>query len=200
MVWDAMKAVLRGKLISTSSYYLKQKREHKERLLQSIKKLETQHKATCNPTVYKRLLEERKKLNALELNQIQRKILYLNQKHWLKSPKSLKLLSWRVKTKRSLTQICTIRDAARNNLTSTPDILEAFRKYYSELYSSSGPEPTKIKESLDKYFPSTKLSEEHVAFLEEMATPEEVAGIITSLKTIRHLGRWIWCQILQSSL
>lgn len=123
-----MKAVMHGRPISLSSFYLKQKREYKHELLRNIKELEHQHKTTCISKVYKRSLEERKKLDALELNSIQQKILRLNQKYWLQSPKTLKLLAWRVKTKRASAQIHTVQDAAGRKQTSTPDILKAFRR------------------------------------------------------------------------
>lgn len=89
LIWDAMKAVIRGKCISITSTYLKKRRAYKETILNQIKNLEEHHKRTCSSKTYQRLLEERKKLEALETKAIQRKLLYTKQKYWLKSPKTL---------------------------------------------------------------------------------------------------------------
>lgn len=187
-VWDAMKAVIGGKYISLTSSYLKQKRAYRESLLHQIKMLEEQHKCTCHPKVYRRLTEERKKLEALKTTNIQRKILYIKQKYWLKNPKTLKLLAWKVKTRRSSTQIHAVNNADGTRCSLTKDIIGAFRHYYSDLYTSSNPEPTQIREFLSKYFPHKQISAEHLEYLEELVTPEEVASVIKSLKNSKSPG------------
>lgn len=58
MMWDALKAVLRGKIIALTVAYRKEKTKHCEELLRNIEHLESIHKQTCNPKVYRKLLEE----------------------------------------------------------------------------------------------------------------------------------------------
>lgn len=72
MVWDALKAVLRGKIISLTTAYQKVKARLCEELLKNIDQLEAIQKLSCNPKVYRKLLEERKKFEALEITKIQR--------------------------------------------------------------------------------------------------------------------------------
>lgn len=193
VVWDAMKAVLRGKLISISSFYLKQKRQYKEELLSNIKKLENLHKATCNPEVYKNLLDERRKLDALELNRIQWNILFKNQKYWLQSPRSLKLLAWKVKTKRNSTHVHALKDAAGRQQISTSDILESFRKYYSKLYSTSSPNSTLIRDFLNTHFLGKSLSKAHMDFLEEPVNSRRSPSSYKIVKKQQNARMgWIW--------
>lgn len=135
------------------------------------------------------MLDEWRKLDVLELNQIQRNILYLNQRYWLRSPRSLKLLSWRVKTKRNSTHVHAIRDAAGRKQRSISVILKSFQKYYSKLYSTCNPNLASIRDFLNTYFSGKFLSQNHVDFLEEPATPDEVLGIINSLKNNKTPGR-----------
>lgn len=73
-VWDALKVVIRGKLISMTSAHYKQKRKYKEELLHKIASLEQQHKQSCSPKIFRALLEERKKLEHIEVSQIKKKI------------------------------------------------------------------------------------------------------------------------------
>lgn len=116
-MWDTLKAVLRGKVIALTAAYRKEKAKHRNYLLQNIEQLEAVHKQTCNPKIYRKLLEERKKLEALEITKIQLQILYLKQKYWLHSPKSLKLLAWKVKPSRiSLRSTPYVTARVRNKL------------------------------------------------------------------------------------
>lgn len=97
MVWDALKAVVRSKAISISSFYKKEKQAYKMELLNSIQQLKRRHKQTCSNKVYRQLQMERKKLEALEISQIRQNILYMRQKYWLRRPKQQRLLAWKVK-------------------------------------------------------------------------------------------------------
>lgn len=104
-MWDTLKAVLRGKIIALMMSCKKEKIRLREQLLHIIEGLEALHKQTCSPEVYRKLLEERKKLEALDTTRIQRRILYLNQKCCLRTPKSLKLLAWKVKNRQNAVQV-----------------------------------------------------------------------------------------------
>lgn len=139
IMWDSLKAVLHGKIIALTSAYGKEKRKLSEALLASSERLEAIHKQSCNPKIYRKLLEKRKKLEALETSKIQRRILYLNQKYWFRTPKSLKLLAWKVKSKQNATQIHAINNDEGVKQTLTSDILNVFVEYYTSLYSCSHP-------------------------------------------------------------
>lgn len=57
--WQSeLKAVLQGKIIMLTAAYRKEKMQYQEELLGNIECLESVDKATCNPKVYRKLLEE----------------------------------------------------------------------------------------------------------------------------------------------
>lgn len=85
MVWDAMKVVIRGKIIAITSAYDKQKK-YKEESLQKISNLEAQHKRTYNSKVFKALQVEHKKLKAMEVSAI-------GKKYFVSQPKILASIS-----------------------------------------------------------------------------------------------------------
>lgn len=126
MVWDAMKAVIRGRAISITAHYKKEKQNHGEELLFSIKRLEQFHKKLCNPRIYKQFLTERKKLEALEVSLIQQNLLYLKQRYWLCRPKQLKLIAWKVKQCRTAQHIPAIRNHSETQVTRSSEILGVF--------------------------------------------------------------------------
>lgn len=188
ILWDALKAVLRGKILALTSAYQRDKAKHREDLLKNIEHLEAVHKQTYNSKVYRKLMELRKKLEALEITSIQRKVLSLNQKYWMRTPKSLKLVAWKVKSKQKATQVHVIRNKEGVKQTLTPDILKVFSNYYSTLYSSTNPDLQTIKAFLAKYVPHLCLTEEHAQMLEDPVTPVEIQSVIKSLKTNKSLG------------
>lgn len=65
-----MKVVVRGRILAFSSTYRKKKEKVKVEPLANIMRLETHHKCTCSPRVYRELQCERKKLEALEVSKI----------------------------------------------------------------------------------------------------------------------------------
>lgn len=129
-----MKAVLRSKLIAMASSYHNQKKKLKVDLIFTIARLEKQHKQTCSATIYKALQVQQKKLEALEINKIQEKILYLHQKYWTGSPKVLKMLAWNVRVKQAHNMVHAIKTNVGQIFTSPSTILETFQDLYSSLY------------------------------------------------------------------
>lgn len=174
MVWDALKAVVGGKMISISSFYKKETQAYKWELLNSITQLEKQHEQTCSNKVYRQLQTEQKKLEALEISQIQQNILYMRQKYWLCRPKQQRLLAWKVKQRRSANQIQAICTPLGTRVTQMKDILSAFRVLYSGLYTSTNPDLDDIWTFFKNHIPHFRLTEEHKQVLDDPILPEEV--------------------------
>lgn len=135
-VWEAMKAVLRGQLIAIGAREKRGKQLIIEQLKKEIQELERQHKLTCNRRVFKQLLSKRKALEAFDDNRIQRDLMYTRQRLWKKSPKTLKVLAWRVKKKRDSKIIHAIRSAGGATVTDSDQILSAIRDFYANLYDA----------------------------------------------------------------
>lgn len=182
-----MKAVLWGKLIAIAFSYYKEKKKLRNDLICNIARLEKQHKQTGSASIYKVLQAERKKLEALEISKVQ-KILYLRQKYYMKSPKALKLLALKVRTKQMQAMIHAIKTTTGQKVTSTPAILDTFQDFYLSFYSSSKSRPSDINDYFNEVLPHKGLSLEHVQQLESLITPLEVAQIIKSMKSNKAPG------------
>lgn len=141
--------VVRGKILALSSFYKKQKTQLVTELHTTIAQLEQQHKATCDPKVYHKLVEERKKLGVLEIHNIRCNLLYIKHKYWMRTPMALKLLAWKVKTQKAQTQVHVIQDRSGVQQTLTTEILEVFKGFYRDLYFSEHPSKPIITDFLD---------------------------------------------------
>lgn len=80
MKWDALKATLKGSLISTTAFIKKTRVEEVVNLLSSIKSLEECHKRSGDMDIYKQLQQECRCLELLETEKIKTDLLFLKQK------------------------------------------------------------------------------------------------------------------------
>lgn len=122
------------------------------------------HKRTGSGKVYKKLVGERKSLENLEISQIQQNLQYLKQKYWVKSPQSLKLLSWRVKKKKSANYINALKSTSGHMLTNSDAIVKELVKYYENLYTTTNPVKSEIDHFLKDKSLFKTLSQDHKLF------------------------------------
>lgn len=89
----------------------------------------------------------------LETEKIKKNLVFLKQQYWHNSPKTLRLLVWRVKQQKSENAMHTIKTPSGNLVGRTLDILKEFERYYMELHQSTCPN----KEDQDNFFESKAL-------------------------------------------
>lgn len=144
ITWGALKAVLRGRFISIATHHKRTKESYRNSLLSKIQELETIHKKTCSKKIYKQLRKERLALETLELSAVQRKLYFLKQRTWTKSPRSLRYLAWRLK-KQTHDRAVLALSTPKGHTTSDPvAILNLFADFYSKLYNTESPQQPSI--------------------------------------------------------
>uniref|UniRef100_A0A8C5WGU9 Reverse transcriptase domain-containing protein n=1 Tax=Leptobrachium leishanense TaxID=445787 RepID=A0A8C5WGU9_9ANUR len=150
-IWEAHKAVLRGRLISLASGKRKEYRKEIDELHTTIRNLELEHQTTGEVDTLARLLQTRTQLaNALN-PQVQRAMLQTKCFFALHEDKPGRLLSRLLKQKRRRVYVPSIRSALGIPLLDPTHIARAFRDYYSSLYHSveaAGPLPPHL---IDNY-------------------------------------------------
>lgn len=104
-------------MIALSAAKKRERAQERDQLVHNIAQLEKQHKERCSKKLYKRLLLLGRKLEQMENDAIQRRLLYLRQKSWTASPRATKMLAHRVCTQRLSRLIPHIKD--QNNLVQT---------------------------------------------------------------------------------
>ena len=134
-LWDATKAVLRGKFIAIQAYLKKQEKSQMNNLNLHLKELE---KEQTKPKVSRR--NEIIKITA-EINEIQTKktIANINKtKSWFfeKINKTDKPLARLIKKKRQRTHINKIRNEKGEVTTDTAEIQSIIRDYYKQHYAN----------------------------------------------------------------
>lgn len=166
MLWDAMKAVVRGKAISVASAMKRQRREQQWTLLEKIIHLEQLHKRRGGKRLYAKLQAERRALDMLDTKRIQRNLLYLKQRSWRNSPKALRALARRVRDQRLSRMISQLKTETGKMVSSSKEILDTMAKFYSNLCTSSNPAAPDIANYLRDSTPTMQLTAEHRDFLD----------------------------------
>lgn len=189
ILWDAMKAVLRGKIIAMSSLKKKIRNRTIEDLQNKLKELESKHKLSLAQDTLGEIRKIRNEINNLATQEIKKNLMFLKQRYYESGSKSMKILAWKLKKKIAESTIHRIRDprtkVIKNKLS---EIQEAFELFYKTLYSKvSGGSVTQI----DTYLNSLELptlNEEENRMMTADITEEELNIAISRLKSSKSPG------------
>ena len=133
-LWNAAKAVLRGKFIVIQSYLKKQKTSQIKNLTLHLKQLEKEEQ---NPKVSRRkeIIKIRSEVNEKEMKEVIAKINKIKSWFFEKINKIDKPLVRLIKKIREKTQSNRIRNEKGEVTTDTADIQRIMRDYYKQLYA-----------------------------------------------------------------
>lgn len=107
IIWDAFKAVLRGKIIARTASLKKIRRGKIELLQTQLKEAQQVHKRTNDPSEIQRLQKE---LDAILTEEIQRKLIFLKQNYYESGNKSMRLLAYKLRKQQAESTVYKIRN------------------------------------------------------------------------------------------
>lgn len=110
ILWDACKAVMRGKIIATTSLLKKIRQERLNKLQQHLEELQRQHMRNLDSKVKKEIKKTQEEINDLYMQETQKKFIFTKQKYYEVGGKSTKLLAYRLCKKQADNLIYKIRN------------------------------------------------------------------------------------------
>lgn len=198
VLWDAAKAVLRGKLLKWSLREKKEKQKILTDLSTSLKALEQKHIELNKPQILEEIKVRKQQINKILDKQVEIKLKYIKQKYYENGPRAKKMLAWKLRKQQTERSVFKIRNPETSvTCYKTEDILRSFEIYYKKLYSQpEAADPSIIEnflESLD--LPSVGLTQNNLVTQE--ITEAEIDKAISNLKANKVPGGWVSSRVVQ---
>lgn len=136
LLWETLKVVIRGEIISYSAKINKMKRIKHEELIKDIAVVDAQYSVSPSPELYKRKLDIQTQYNLLSTEKTERLLLKARGCVYEHGDKAGRLLAHQLKLRSASQQILQTRKG-NGELTIYPvEINETFTTFYSNLYTS----------------------------------------------------------------
>lgn len=110
ILWDTLKAVIRGKLIAITSYQKKLKQMKYLDLTKKLKKLEIEFQNNQNTQLTQEIKTIKGEIDKLMKQDIEKKLRFVKQDYYEIGPKATRLLARRIKKQQAINTIHKIRD------------------------------------------------------------------------------------------
>jgi len=186
-LWNAAKAVLRGKYIAIQAFLKKQERSQIHNLTLHLKELEKEQQIKPKPSRRREIIKIRAEINEIETKRTVEQINETRSWFFERINKIDKPLARLIKKKREMTQINKIMNERGENTTNTKEIQTIIRTYYEQLYASKLDNLEEMAAFLEMY-PLPKLNQEEIENLNRPITSKEIEAVIKNLPTNKSPG------------
>ena len=181
LLWDAMKAVIRGTCMGISAGLNKDRRAKREELTNSVKEMEREHKNTGARRNYRALQAKRKELKALDWDVAEYALLRTKQRYHVGGNRAGRLLAQKLRAQTAQRHISEIKSKTGPMVYTDSEIGEEFRAYYADLYTTDEINQAEIHRYLGKVNLPT-LTQKEIETLEADIRIEEVISAINRTK------------------
>ena len=188
MVWDALKAYLRGQIISFSAGKRARSERERSELMAGIADIDRQYALQQTQELYNRRVELKSRFDILTTHRAQNLLLKTKSTFYEQGEKTGKLLANQLKARRAKQIITKIRTANGGTTSDSALINDAFKDFYSTLYTSqAGGDDLAVSAFLDPLDIPT-ISQSQMEDLETPITSAEVAQAIASMQSGKSPG------------
>lgn len=180
-LWDAIKGSIRDSTISFSSYLKKSRLRKISELEDALIQLESERQRTQSDTLLGKISTTKTELNSLLRQRAEFLIHRTRRNYYFNGSRPSHLLAVRLKQHEKFTSIMTIKTPSAT-LTEPCEINAAFKKFYSNLYSS---EVFLNTDSCENFFKDLELPTITSQDSEKLAAPitlEELKEALSSMK------------------
>ncbi|KAI5939718.1 LINE-1 retrotransposable element ORF2 protein [Manis javanica] len=188
LLWDAAKAVLRGKYIAIQAHLKKEEQSQMNSLTSQLLKLEKEEQMRPKVSRRRDIIKIREEINKIEKNKTIAKINETKSWFFEKINKIDKPLAQLIKRKRESTQINIIRNENGKITTDSTEIQRIIKDYYENLYANKLENLEEMDNFLEKYN-LPRLTKEETQKLNKPITSKEIETVIKKLPKNKNLPR-----------
>ena len=121
ILWDAAKAVLRGKIIARTSMLKKIKATKLSKLQEELIDLEQTQIVNKESSIINKIRNLKQEIDQILSEEVEKNISFMKQRYYDSGPKATKLLAWRLRKQQAENTIHKIRDPATKKITTSID-------------------------------------------------------------------------------
>lgn len=132
IIWDTLKAVIRGKLIAITSNQKTLKQAAYLDLTRKLKNLEIKYQKAQNIQLLQEMKTIKGEIDKILRGEIEKKHRFVKQEYYETGPKATRLLARRIRKQQALNTIHKIRDPRSGQLKyNVAEIEKIFKDYYN---------------------------------------------------------------------
>ncbi len=188
VIWEAMKAYLRGEIIYLSSHIRKIQTARLEELTNTILKLDATLAFTPSPALNKQRLSLQTEYNLLSTKRIENLMNKTRYRTYEYGEKTGRVLAHQLRQKTADRTITQIKDKLGNKCTEHLQINHCFYEFYSELYTSESHKDENLILSFFDKITLPSIDSETTAELETPFSVEEINASIMSMQNAKSPG------------
>ena len=188
IIWDCLKAYLRGNIIAFSSTLKKKTKTELDCIEQEIRKLERLHSVSKDPLLLSQMDQLKRKYNTLNTRSTELLILKTKQRYVEQGETAGKLLAWQIKREIEEKTILKIKQIDGNITMDPIKTNQTFKLFYEDLYQSN---QSFNQESFNTFLNGTTLptlSEEEAHKLDSEISVKEIIDAMNTLQNGKSPG------------
>lgn len=181
-LWEALKAFLRGHIISYSAAANKQRTERIFTITNQIIDIDRRYSASPTPDLYKERLKLQTEFDLLTTNETARQLLQARHRSYEHGEKAGKLLALQIRQSAASRMITEVRTSSGQITADQQDINKEFENFYTRLYSSESVGDTKL---FDTFFCGLDIPTISMEDKEQLEAPLSLEELIQSIKSMQ---------------
>ena len=155
ILWDTLKAVIKGKLIAITSKQKKLKQAKYLNLVERLKHIEVQHQTTCTAQLQQEIKDIKGEIDNILGSKLEKKLRFLKQDYYEAGPRPQGFWQGELGNNKVINTTYKIRDSSTHHLRHNEVEMEnTFRDYYEKLYSQP---PSSDKDAKRQFLSSLDL-------------------------------------------
>lgn len=149
ILWDMVKAVMRGRIIARAAYQKKTREEEYKKLVKQLITLE-QHKNKDEPAS-QQIISVRRQIDDILSQEVEKKLRFIKKTYYESGSKATKYLARRLKVQQASHTMHKVRNPLTEQLLfELEEIERVFKDYYENLYTQpTAKEEYEMKDFLD---------------------------------------------------
>jgi len=188
VLWEAMKAVIRGDIIAYQTAKNRENRAKLNNIDKQITNLEMEYRSTSCETILKKIIALRSEYNSILSKNISRQLVSIRQRQFEIGDKPQKLLARQLKHSQATRAIYKIKSDSGKIIVDPKEINCCFADFYREVYESKCETSSEVIEDFFSGLDLPILNTEAKQFLDKEITLEEINEVISQLPNNKSAG------------